>query len=40
MKQSISDYSITSVSETKIMDVYHYEEMQPEGYAKAGENQQ
>ena len=34
MKSSISDYGITSVTETKIIDVYHYEEAEPEGFVK------
>lgn len=34
MKSSISDYGITSVSETKIIDVFHYEEVAPEGFVK------
>ena len=34
MKTSISDYAITSVAETKIIDVYHYEEAAPEGFVK------
>lgn len=34
MKSSISDYGITSVSETKIIDVFHYEESAPEGFVK------
>lgn len=34
MKSSISDYGITSVSETKIIDVFHYEEAAPEGFVK------
>lgn len=32
MKQSVSDYGITSVTETKILDVFHYEEAAPEGF--------
>lgn len=38
MKSSISDYGITSVVETKIIDVFHYEEAVPEGFVKI-ENQ-
>lgn len=34
MKSSISDYGITSVSEIKIIDVFHYEEAAPEGFVK------
>ncbi len=34
LKTSISDYGITSVAETKILDVYHYEEEAPEGFVK------
>ena len=34
LKTSISDYGITSVAETKILDVYHYEESAPEGFVK------
>lgn len=34
MKASLIDYAITSVTETKLMGVYHYEEPIPEGYTK------
>ncbi len=34
MKSSISDYGVTSVVETKIIDVFHYEEAAPEGFVK------
>lgn len=34
MRSAISDYAVTSISETKIVDVYHYEEAAPEGYVK------
>lgn len=32
--KSVSDYEIASVNETKIIDVYHYEEAAPEGFVK------
>lgn len=35
MKGSMMDYTIVSVQETLLMDVYHYEESAPEGSAKA-----
>jgi len=37
MKSSLIDYAITTVSETKLMGVYHYKEAAPEGYAKVNE---
>ena len=38
MKSSLIDYSITNVSETKLMGVYHYQEQIPEGYTKVNED--
>lgn len=37
MKSTVSDYGITSISETKIIDVFHYEEAAPEGFVKKEE---
>lgn len=37
MKSTISDYGITSISETKIIDVFHYEEAAPEGFVRKEE---
>lgn len=34
MKTALSDYDITSVAETKIMDVFHYEEPVPDRFVK------
>ena len=38
MKSSIIDYSITAVTETKLMGVYHYQEAAPEGYTKVNKD--
>ena len=32
------DYSITAVTETKLMGVYHYQEAAPEGYTKVNKD--
>lgn len=37
MKGTLIDYTITSVSETKLMGVFHYQEPAPEGYVRAGD---
>lgn len=37
MKSTVSDYGITSITETKIIDVFHYEEAAPEGFVKKEE---
>ena len=34
MKGSMMDYTIASVAETLIMDVFHYQEAAPEGAVK------
>lgn len=34
MKSSLIDYAITSVAETKLMGVFHYQEAAPNGYVK------
>lgn len=38
MKSSVIDYSITAVTETKLMGVYHYQEAAPEGYTKVNKD--
>ena len=38
MKSSIIDYSITAVTEKKLMGEYHYQEAAPEGYTKVNKD--
>nr|WP_262913516.1 DUF4494 domain-containing protein [Alloprevotella tannerae] len=37
MKKSTIDYTIASVQETPIMDIYHYKEMAPDNFRKVDE---
>ena len=37
MKTSTIDYTISSVQETPIMDIYHYKEMAPDNFRKVDE---
>ena len=38
MKTSTIDYTIASVQETAIMDIYHYKEMAPDNFRKVEED--